>query len=493
MRKVKSGWAKKVFKALATIFGAIVFINLLGLAGNSLFFRNELEAISPYGQMVEVNEHKMHVYSMGDGEKTIVLLPGFGVALPSADFGPLMRELSKEYTVVCIDYFGIGFSEQTDTPRTNENYTEETRVALAAAGFTPPYILMPHSASGVYSEYYAAKYPQEVSAIIMLDTTSTAITADATNPPKFIYTIAKWQQSIGLTRLTYKLAPAAQLPANGYTAKEISDYRLFAYHVLNDTIIDQSFRLLDNIKEVNAMAFPKQIPVLKLISSQTVEKAGAECQANHLKRLGAHVESSQINSTHFMYQTNVGDICVAAREFINKYTDVSRVSQQDEPFSVTASDKIPGWKKVQANLALSQLTAYGSQPMDSPTELRFTIHFPGDWTIDSSVFYDGNNKKVAEIPPPILLKPGEQAVFLNYKPEINQSEELICTEAIQIDNYPGSRTITRIATESGLWNPHIYRLTSGNYGFSIVFYSPQVTEQDQELFDKIVNAIRLEN
>jgi pimeloyl-ACP methyl ester carboxylesterase len=65
----------------------------------------------------------MHVYALGDGGKTIVLLPGFGVSLPSADFGPLMRELSKEYTVVCVEYFGIGFSDRTDTPRTNENYT----------------------------------------------------------------------------------------------------------------------------------------------------------------------------------------------------------------------------------------------------------------------------------------------------------------------------------------------------------------------------------
>jgi len=106
---------------------------------------------------VEVNEQKMHVYSMGNGEKTVVLLPGFGVSLPSADFGPLMRELSKEYTAVCIEYFGIGFSDRTDAPRTSENYTKEIRTALSLAGFKPPYVLMPHSASGIYNEYYAAK------------------------------------------------------------------------------------------------------------------------------------------------------------------------------------------------------------------------------------------------------------------------------------------------------------------------------------------------
>lgn len=167
------------------ILGTIVCMNSIGFVINKLFFSNELEAVSPYGQIIEVNGQKMHIYSMGSGGKTIVLLPGFGVSLPSADFGPLMRELSKKYTVVCIEYFGVGFSGKTDTPRINENFTEEIRTALSLAGFKAPYVLMPHSSSGIYSEYYAAKYPNEVSAIIMLDTTSTAKTGTG-NPPKLL-------------------------------------------------------------------------------------------------------------------------------------------------------------------------------------------------------------------------------------------------------------------------------------------------------------------
>lgn len=317
MDKTKTKRGKKVMAVFAVILGIIVGLNIIGFAVNKMFFSNELEAVSPYGQIVEVNGRKMHVYSIGRGEKTVVLLPGFGVALPSADFGPLMRELAEEYTVVCLEYFGIGFSGQTDTPRTNENYTEEIRTALSLAGFKAPYILMPHSASGIYSEYYAAKYPAEVSAVIMLDTTSTAITG-AKNPPKFLYGLGKLQQACGLTRIAVGLMPPAQKAENGYTEKEISDYKLFAYHVLNDTIIDQSYRMLDNINEVNAIAFPHEIPVLKLISSQTEKKAGAEYQKNHLNRLGANAESIIIESSHFIYQTNVPDICDATAAFLKK-------------------------------------------------------------------------------------------------------------------------------------------------------------------------------
>ena len=140
MDKVKRKRGKKMLTVLAIILGVIISINLISFIINKAFFSHELDGLSPYGEMVDVNGKNMHVYSRGDGEKTIVLLPGFGVPLPSADFGPLMRELSKEYTVVCIEYFGVGFSDEIDTPRTNKNYTQEIRAALSEAGFAPPYV-----------------------------------------------------------------------------------------------------------------------------------------------------------------------------------------------------------------------------------------------------------------------------------------------------------------------------------------------------------------
>ncbi|MEN6328317.1 MAG: alpha/beta hydrolase [Syntrophomonas sp.] len=317
MGKIKRKRGRKLMTVFTIILGIIIGLNVIGFAVNKIFYANELAAVSPYGRILEVNGQKMHVYAMGNGQKTIVLLPGFGVPLPSADFGPLMRELAKEYTVVCIEYFGIGFSDQTDTPRTNENYMEETRTALSLAGFKAPYVLMPHSASGIYSEYYAAKYPDEVSAIIMLDTTSTAKT-EAKNLPKFVYTLGKLQQACGLSRIANGLVTPAQKAENGYTAKEISDYKMFANHVLNDTIIDQSNRMLDNINEVSELAFPGDIPVLKLISSQSVQKVGTEYQTNHLIRLGANVESKTIDSTHFFYQTKAKEICDTTTIFLEK-------------------------------------------------------------------------------------------------------------------------------------------------------------------------------
>lgn len=310
------------------ILGTIVSLILIGLVVNSIFFKNELKAIEPYGEMIEVNESKMHLFAMGSGKKTIVLLPGYGVSLPSADFGPLMRKLSQENTVVSIEYFGVGFSKEVDTPRTNENYLNEIRTVLNEAGFKPPYILMPHSASGIYSEYYAAKFPEEVAAIIMLDTTSSS---EISKMPaylrllyKVLFLVARFQQATCITRILFKLVPETKLLENGYSKKEIRDYRVFNYHVINNTMIKQNLFFMENIKEVNGLAFPKDLPVLKIISQDSLnsmakkdKKAGMEYQKKHLSRLGEKVSYEVLEGTHLIYQTQVDEIVRISNDFLD--------------------------------------------------------------------------------------------------------------------------------------------------------------------------------
>lgn len=306
----------------AIIFGAMILLNVISFLVNQAFFSHELDHVLPYGKQVEINGKNMHVYSMGSGgsgEKTIVLLPGFGVPLPSADFGPLMRELSKEYTVVCIEYFGVGFSDAIDTPRTNENCTQEIRAALSKTGFAPPYVLMPHSGSGIYSEYYAAAYPDEVSAIVMLDTTSSAKTE--VSIPRFVSKLGKLQQAIGLSRIVNPLVVSSVLKMTaeaGYTEQEISDYKKFMNHYYNDTMADQIFRLNDNILEVMQMDFPEQVPVLKIIASETTKQVGEQYQTDHLQKLGVNAHSITIDGSHYIYHASLQAVCDATAAFLAK-------------------------------------------------------------------------------------------------------------------------------------------------------------------------------
>lgn len=329
MKKTDNSSAKpkkgKIWKIIKIILLAIVGINVVSFGINQIFFSHETDSIEPYGEMVEVDGGKMHIYSMGDGEETIVLLPGLGVPLPSADFGPFMRMLSEKYTVVCVEYFGVGFSDETDVPRTNENYTQEIRAALKKAGFQPPYILMPHSASGVYSEYYATKYPEEVKGMVMLDTTTTG--QEDPEVPWYVVAFSKVQEEIGLQRLTTSMSVRSNYgisEENGYTESEIHDFGVFMNHVYNDTLCDQTFALSASVDEVMEMEFPEEVPVLKLAASDTLKYLPEDYQSKHIERLGDNTELKIMSGGHFLHHDCPEDICEEVDKFIKK---INRKSQ----------------------------------------------------------------------------------------------------------------------------------------------------------------------
>ncbi len=290
-------------RTFGIIVGVIMAAHTLGYLVTRRLLPREREHLRPTGRLVDVDGRKVHAVALGDGNETVVLLAGAGVPLPSAAFGPLMRLLATRFTVACSEELGTGHSDTTAAPRTNENLTHEIRTALSHAGLTPPYVLMPHSASGITSEYYATQHPDEVSAIIMLDTTSSAV--ETARVPPFVDQFAKVPQMTGGGRVVNRVVvPRLLRTERGYTAREIGDYRTFMNQPLNDTVIDQNIRFPDNIHEVMQLKFPDTIPVLKLVPTGTLKRMGDDYQRDHLQRLGPNATYQVVEGSHFVHHTN---------------------------------------------------------------------------------------------------------------------------------------------------------------------------------------------
>lgn len=325
--KIKKKRGKKIMKIFLIILAIITVSMLIGSILQLIYFKDKKEQIEPYGQLIDIYDGQMHVYKMGNGKETIVLLPGMGIGLPSADFGPLMRRLSEKYTVICIEYFGVGFSSQSKRARTTQNYVDEIRMALKATSVEAPYIFMAHSISSIYSEYYASKYSDEVKGIISLDGTSSAyIGEDMPDFIKPLLGIAKLQQAIGLSSI---LAPIAtnkdKLLDTGYTQKEISDLLSYAGFSMNDNVLEQISSSTDYIKDTNKLKYPENIPYFKIISKQTYETKNnqikitpQEYQKQHLARIGSHSQYEVLEGTHFIYLNNVDKISIITDKFLSE-------------------------------------------------------------------------------------------------------------------------------------------------------------------------------
>lgn len=115
---------KKIFKIIGAAFISLLLVLILG---SQMLKFIEKDKVKANGTMVEVDGKKMHIYSEGKGEKTIVMLSGLGTVAPSIDFKPLIEEFKNDYKVVVVETFGYGFSDKTDKERSAENIVNEIR------------------------------------------------------------------------------------------------------------------------------------------------------------------------------------------------------------------------------------------------------------------------------------------------------------------------------------------------------------------------------
>ena len=118
------------------LFGAGLVIVLLvfSVIYHNYQLRTEAEEYPPPGELVEVNDNKMHVYSEGYGDITFVFLPGGGSFIPTIDFKPLWVGLTENYRIAVVERAGYGWSETSSEPRDIDTMLRETIRALELSG-----------------------------------------------------------------------------------------------------------------------------------------------------------------------------------------------------------------------------------------------------------------------------------------------------------------------------------------------------------------------
>lgn len=255
---------KKGLKTMGIIVGVVCTALLICYINHAIHLNSEKELISPLGTLVEVDGARMSVYSEGEGECTLVFLSGSGTCAPILDFKSLYSLLSSEYKIAVVEKFGYGFSDVSNKSRDLDTLLENTRAALGEAGIGAPYVLCPHSMSGIEALYWAQKYPDEVSAIVGLDmAVPEAYEELKVNIP--VMRLVQFGAKLGLTRLG-RLSESAAIQGGTLTEKEKEIYRaLFFTHTMTDDMINEAINVKDSAKKVGNNSIP-HVPMLLFCS-----------------------------------------------------------------------------------------------------------------------------------------------------------------------------------------------------------------------------------
>jgi len=164
--------------------GSLVFLVIIMAAGaiyQAAASASDLKKYPPPGQLYDVGGHKLHLYCTGEGSPTVILEAG--AASPALAWY-LVQEKVAGFTRVCsYDRAGFGWSDPGSGPLSSEQVAANLHNLLETAQVSGPYILVGHSAGGVYIRSYTRQYPSEVLGLVFVD--SSHESQNLRFPPKF--------------------------------------------------------------------------------------------------------------------------------------------------------------------------------------------------------------------------------------------------------------------------------------------------------------------
>ncbi len=142
---------------------ALIALPVAGRLYQCLGERRDARRWPPPGRIIS----GFHVLDSGGSGPPVVLEAG--IAASSASWKLVQDALSGSFRVISYDRRGLGYSEPASSPRTLDQLLSELDFVVEAAQVGKPFVLAGHSFGGLMARHYAARFPEKVHALVLLD------------------------------------------------------------------------------------------------------------------------------------------------------------------------------------------------------------------------------------------------------------------------------------------------------------------------------------
>lgn len=159
------------------LYPVIAMLALASIGGGYETLREAADATAyPMpGQLIDVGGHSLHLSCTGSGTPTVVLEAGGGEM--SSNLGWIAPAVARDTRVCVYDRAGRGWSEPADTAQDGLQVATDLHTLLQRGHVPGPYVLAGHSFGGLYVLTFAARYPADVSGMVLVDSTAPATAA----------------------------------------------------------------------------------------------------------------------------------------------------------------------------------------------------------------------------------------------------------------------------------------------------------------------------
>jgi pimeloyl-ACP methyl ester carboxylesterase len=149
------------------VLGISVAVVLTGLVYQRVGAASDLRNFPPPGRLFETGDGQLHLNSIGAG--SFIVIFEAGMASTSLSWSLVQPEIARIEQTASYDRFGFGWSDPAASTRDIEQVAREMHALRDRARLTAPLILVGHSYGGLVARAYAARYPNEVAGMVLVD------------------------------------------------------------------------------------------------------------------------------------------------------------------------------------------------------------------------------------------------------------------------------------------------------------------------------------
>jgi pimeloyl-ACP methyl ester carboxylesterase len=152
------------------LYPLFVALILAGVGGSYETIQEQVDRSTTAmpGHLVDVGGRRLYVQCTGSGSPTVVLVSGLAEA--SVYWGGWIAPAVAQNTTVCAyDRAGQGWSDPPASPQDGVAVATDLHTLLDHAQIPGPYVLVGHSTGGAYVRVFAARYPDQVAGMALLD------------------------------------------------------------------------------------------------------------------------------------------------------------------------------------------------------------------------------------------------------------------------------------------------------------------------------------
>ena len=291
MRRSVTGKARWVLTSVI----AVLALASIGATFDTIAGAGDQATYAAPGKLYDVGGRWLHLDCRGHGSPTVVLSNGLGGV--SAGWARIAGPVAATTRVCAYDRAGQGWSDDGASPQDGVQTAEDLHALLAAAGEHGPYVLVGHSTGGTYAMTYAARYPDHVAGLVLLDSSS----------PEQFTRMPAYPGQYAMMRRAYALLPTLNRVGLGHLVPAASHLpAVDAARVNAITSTPQAYRnqrdevsvIPELFAQAQALTTLGDRPLAVLTASDNVGTDGWVGAQNQLAGLSPNSVHRTVDSTH---------------------------------------------------------------------------------------------------------------------------------------------------------------------------------------------------